>query len=111
MFIGTEGWIHVDRSSIQTDPPSILQSSIASSEIQLARSDNHARNMLDCVKTRRRPVSHIDAAYAVETICQVSAIAAKLGRRLRWDPASERFVDDKGANRLLSRAMRSPWHL
>lgn len=111
VFVGTEGWIHVDRSRIQADPPSILQSTVAASEIHLAKSDNHARNMLDCVKTRGRPVSHIDAAYAVETICQVSAIAAKLRRRLRWDPAAERFVDDQDANRLLSRAMRSPWHL
>ena len=111
VFVGTEGWIHVDRSGINADPRSVLQSSIGPVEIHLAKSDNHARNMLDCVKSRGRPVSHIDAACAVDTICQVSAIAAKLGRQLQWDPDSERFDGDKTANALLWRAMRSPWHL
>jgi len=111
VFVGTEGWVHVDRSGIYADPPGLLQSSIGPTEIRLPKSDNHGRDLLDCVKTRGRPVSHIDSAYAVETICQVSAIAAKLGRRLRWDAGGERFVDDRIANTLLSRAMRSPWHL
>ena len=111
VFVGTEGWIHVDRSGIHADPQSVLQSSIGPTEIHLAKSDNHARDTLDCVKSRGRPVSHIDSAYAVETICQVSAIAAKLERQLQWDPQSERFIDDETANALLSRAMRSPWHM
>ncbi len=111
VFVGTEGWIHVDRSGINANPQTLLQSSIGPAEIHLAKSDNHAGNMLDCVMTREQPVSHIEAAFAVDTICQVSAIAAKLGRRLRWDARGERFVGDETANLLLSRAMRSPWHL
>jgi hypothetical protein len=35
----------------------------------------------------------------------------KLGRKVHWDPDSEKFVDDPEANRYLSRPMRSPWHL
>ncbi len=111
VFIGTEGWIHVDRSQIAATPKTLLQSSIGPTEIHLAKSDHHARNMLDCVKSRARPISHIDSAYAVDTICQVSAITAKLGRRLQWDAATDRFVDDAPANKLLSRAMRGPWHV
>jgi len=111
VFVGSEGWVHVDRSGIWADPPSLLQSSIGPTEIHLPKSDNHGRDLLECVRTRGRPVSDIDSAYAVETLCQVSAIAAKLQRPLRWDAGGERFVDDPIANNLLSRAMRSPWHL
>lgn len=111
VFVGTEGWVHVDRSHVAAQPPTLLQSSIAAGEVRLTKSDNHARNLLDCVRTRGRPVSDFEAAYAVDTICQLSAIAARLGRPLRWDARGERFVDDAAANVLLSRAMRDPWRL
>jgi len=35
----------------------------------------------------------------------------RLGRKVRWDPDRERFVADPEADRMLSRAMRAPWHL
>jgi len=38
-------------------------------------------------------------------------IAYRLRRKLRWDPPSERFVDDDEANRLLQVAYREPWRL
>ncbi|HUS92383.1 MAG TPA: hypothetical protein VM695_11065 [Phycisphaerae bacterium] len=41
----------------------------------------------------------------------VGNIAMDLGKKLRWDPAAERFPDDDTANGLLSRALREPWHL
>ena len=38
-------------------------------------------------------------------------IAYLVGRKLRWDPAVERFLGDDEANRLLDRAYRDPWDL
>jgi len=52
-----------------------------------------------------------DSALAAEVVCQARAIALELERLLEWDPAGERFVGDAEANRMLSRAMRAPWHL
>jgi hypothetical protein len=34
-----------------------------------------------------------------------------LGQPLDWDPVAERFSNNEVANRMLSRSMRSPWHL
>jgi hypothetical protein len=33
-----------------------------------------------------------------------------LKRNMKFDPVKERFIGDEEANRLLSRAMREPWH-
>ena len=38
-------------------------------------------------------------------------IAMLLGRKVKWDPAAERFIGDAGANRLLARPLRGPWRL
>jgi hypothetical protein len=44
-------------------------------------------------------------------IGHLGLIAMKLGRKVRWNPVAERFVDDPEADRLLARPMRGHWHL
>ena len=68
-------------------------------------------DFVDCVKSRGETINSTDSAPAVEAVCRASAIAVDMGRLLKWDPADECFVGDAEANRMLSRAMRSPWHL
>ena len=106
---GTKGWIWVSRDGLRSDPPSLLQTVIKPSEKRVIFSNDHRRNFLDCIRTRRQPISPIGAAVQDETICQQADIAMRLQRKLRWDPKAERFIDDDQANRLLSRAIRSPW--
>ena len=43
------------------------------------------------------------------TLVNLAKIAVRLGRRLRFDGARERFVGDEEANRLIDEPMRSPW--
>mgnify|MGYP000882389215 CR=1 FL=1 len=111
LFEGTEGWIYVSRDGIHTHPASLLKTVIGPNEIQFPRSTDHRRNFLDCVRTRRQPLSPIEAAVRSDTICHQADIAMRLKRRLQWDPHLELFVGDEQANRMLSRTMRSPWHL
>lgn len=80
-------------------------------EIHLERSDSHSGNWLDCIATRRRPVMDVEIGHRVTTWPHLGNIAYALGRKLRWDPASERFGDDAQANRLLEAAYRQPWRL
>jgi predicted dehydrogenase len=110
-FEGTDGWVHVDRSGINVHPKELLQTEFGPNDLRLPVSGNHVRNLLDCVKTRSKPVAHIDDAVQGDILCQISDIAIRLEQKLRWDPKKERFADNDAANRRLSRAMRSPWTL
>jgi predicted dehydrogenase len=110
-FEGTEGWIWVDREGFESSPKSLLTSVIAPVEIHLYRSDDHHRNFLDCVRSRKPTVTPASVAHRSIMIGHLGLIAMKLGRKLRWDPGTERFLDDPEADRLLSRPMRSPWQL
>ena len=110
-FEGTDGWVLVDRARILAHPKSLLDIEWGPNDTRLYESNNHARNLLDCVRSRKDTICPIDVAVQADTLCQISDIAIRLGQKLRWDPASERFVDNDAANRRLARAMRSPWRL
>jgi predicted dehydrogenase len=111
LFLGDEGWVIASRGGIDAHPKSLLSATINSNEIHLPLSNNHRRNFLDCVKTRQKTVCPIETAVRSDTICHLDDIAIRLGRKLRWDPEKEEFVNDEQANRMLRRPMRSPWHL
>jgi predicted dehydrogenase len=110
-FEGAEGWVHIDRSGINAHPKELLQTEFGPNEIRLTESNNHARNLLDCVKSRAQTICPIDAAVQADIVCQISDIVIRLEQKLRWDPAKERFVNNDAANRRLVRSMRSPWRL
>ena len=110
-FEGSDGWIFVSRSRIDAYPESLLSSAIGPNEIHLYKSDDHKQNFLDCVRTRSQTVAPVEVAHRSIMIGQLGVIALKLGRRVRWDPQRERFINDPEADRLLSRPMRSPWYL
>jgi hypothetical protein len=110
-FVGSEGWVSVDRQGIYADPPSLLESETGPAEIHLYESRDHRQNFLDCVKNRTATVSPIEAAIRSDTISHLCDIAIRVGRKITWDPEREIIVGDEEASRMLTRAMRSPWHL
>jgi len=111
-FIGTEGWIHITGGgTLIANPTDVLKSSIGPNDIHLYASPGHHRNFLDCIKIRRPAAACAEIGHHATTTCNLVEISARLGRKLRWNPTTERFVNNEAADRLLSRAMRSPWHV
>lgn len=68
-------------------------------------------NFIDGIRTQRETAAPVEAAHRSSTIRAIGAICLPLGRKLRWDPRTERFLGDDEANRLLARAPRDPWKL
>lgn len=113
-FEGTEGWLGNRgwRAPLQAEPESLLDSVIGPNEIHLYTCPGgEQRNFLDCVKSRKPCYFPPEIGQRCFTIAHVGNISMLLGRKLRWDPDKEQFVNDEQAGRLLSRSMRSPWHL
>jgi predicted dehydrogenase len=78
---------------------------------KIFRSPGHSENFEDCIRTREKPIMHMEAAHRVSTLCILGNIGFQLQRPLDWDPVNERFRNDEEANRMLSRPGRGPWHL
>jgi len=125
-YEGTDGWIFVTRGNyratdsdpvsqdqtnkpLQASDPKILTSVIGPNEIHLYKSDNQQGNWLDCIKSRQEPISPVEIGHRACTVCLVTHIAMKLGRKLYWDPDKERFVNDDEANSMLTRPQRAPY--
>ncbi|MEM6471304.1 MAG: Gfo/Idh/MocA family oxidoreductase [Planctomycetota bacterium] len=70
---------------------------------------DHARNFLDCVKTREEPNADVEIGHRSTTMSLIANISLSVGRRLEWNAAQERFVDDAEANDLLHYEYRDPW--
>ncbi len=112
VFEGSDGWARVQRGDLATNPASLAEAEANSFPIQLKNSTDHVRNFLESVASRQPAISPIEDAVWGDTLCQISDIAARLGRKLTFDFATERFLNDADANRRLEvREMRAPWKL
>jgi predicted dehydrogenase len=110
-FEGTEGWVCAwyapDR--LEAEPKSILTAQVKPEDFPFVL-ENEKRNFLNCVKTRGQTLEDAEVGHRSSSVAQLGYIACQVGRKLKWDPAAERFVGDDEANRLLSLPPgRAPW--
>ena len=110
-FVGTKGTLYVDRGKIESDPANILEAKIGPDDFHVEPSDNHYRNWIDAVRSRKKPICDVEIGHRSATVCELGQIGYDLRRPLDWDPVKERFVNDDDANKLLSRPLRDPWKL
>jgi myo-inositol 2-dehydrogenase / D-chiro-inositol 1-dehydrogenase len=125
-YEGTEGWIFVTRGSYTASPsdpvsktnnaealtasnPDLPGSVIKENETHLYVSNEQHGNWLDCIKSRSEPISPVEKGHRACTVCLITHIAMKLGRKLYWNPEKEVFINDTEANSMLSRNQRYPY--
>lgn len=124
-YEGSEGWIFVSRgdyAATSSDPtskvrskaldasdPKILSSVIGANEIHLYHSDDQHGNWLDCIETRKEPISPIEIGHRACTVCLITHVAMKVPRKLTWDSTKEDFGKDAEANAWLRRSQRAPF--
>ncbi len=108
-FVGTEGSVYVDDDGkIETEPKSLLAQRKFGAGYPQA---NHVRNFLDCIKARRSPIAPPEGAHRANSTCQIANICQEFGRKLTFDPKTEKFVGDPMADRKLARTIREPWRI
>jgi predicted dehydrogenase len=108
-FEGTDGTIYVDRGALESKPGEILTTPLKEGDFRVYPSSDHARNWLDCVRTRKDPICTAEIGHHSATICHLGNIGYALRRTLKWDPKKEQFTGDDEANKLLDYEPRAPW--
>jgi len=69
----------------------------------------HMLDLLAAIDSRGKPVADIEQGYISTTACILANLSMKLGRSLRFNPATNVVEGDEEATRLLKRPYRAPW--
>jgi predicted dehydrogenase len=116
LFEGTEGRIFVNRGRITGKPVEDLVSSPlpdgALEEVYKNRSlVDHVTNFFEAVAARKEPISDVFSHHRALSTCHLAGIAARLGRKIEWDPKDERIIGDDPAQAFVSRAKRQGYEI
>jgi predicted dehydrogenase len=63
------------------------------------------------VKSRQKFALNEENGHRSCTLVNLAKMAIRLGRPLRFNPTTQRFIDDEDGNRLIHEPMRAPWHV
>ncbi len=111
IFHGERGSLDVSRSRVVASDPKLLSEALPANAKRVQKSTNHHTDFFEAIRKGSRPVADVSYGHRTNTVCLIADIAMRLNRPLRWDPVKEEFIGDEVANRMRSRAMRSPWSL
>jgi hypothetical protein len=110
-FEGTAGRLYIDRGKLTAEPESVLEEPLGEKDAHVPRTKGHHRDWIDCIRSRGRPIAHVEAGARTATLCHLTNLAYWNRRALRWDPQSWKFIGDAEADTWLDRPRRDPWHL
>jgi predicted dehydrogenase len=111
-FEGDNGWIWVNRNEILAGDDALLSTPLPAGAQRLYKSDDHIGNFFQCVRSRQSPAADVETGHRSVSLCHLGNIALRLGRKLQWDHAREKFTGEGAAedNRWLAREMRRPYN-
>ena len=116
LFEGTEGRIFVNRGRLTGTPAEELKSNpLPEGAVEAVYKDkqltNHAQNFFNCVADRTEPVSDVFSHHRALSTCHLAGIAARLGRKIKWDPAKEQVIGDNQAQSMVAREKRKGFEI
>lgn len=112
LFEGSKGRIFVNRQKIVGKPIEENWDEGKFSQQDLVNFykgkafEGHKKNFYRCIREGGLPVSDVFTHVQAMSTCHLAAIAARLGRVIKWDPKSETIIDDEQAASFMKRERR-----
>ncbi|HJO03258.1 MAG TPA: Gfo/Idh/MocA family oxidoreductase [Acidobacteriota bacterium] len=119
-FVGENGTLVVDRDKWEVLPETSTDDDGAQYKtpalpVQLRDDggglDEHTANFVECMKSRARPRADVQVGRDTAVVSHLGNVAFRTGDRVKWDPATVRFVDHPEADAYLKARYRAPWEL
>ena len=114
-FIGENGWIEVTRGGFNASDESWKPAPVAAAEgeaeMPYETKVPHQARFIEAVKTRVDPNVTVEIGHSSATVCNLGNIAYDLGRPVKWNPATQTFVDDAEAESRMEYQYRAGYTL
>ena len=113
-WIGTEGWVWVDRGGFDASNPDWKKGKSLPEElrkVKLIESPGHWRNHLDSIRSGQPTIAPAQTAHHSAIPGHLGLISMLTGRKINWDVKHEKIIGDAEASKLLTREYRAPYHL
>lgn len=108
-FHGSNGTLLTDYSSHQILPEGDRMKDMETPSQSIAPSPGHELEWVECIKSRKQPSCNPGYHIKVDAPIQMSVLAMKLGRSIRFDGDTEQIVGDEEAAKLAIPEYRAPW--
>ncbi len=97
-FWGDKGWIEVSREHYLASDESLMPAKVEETEGAYETKVPHLENFIEAIKSKSDPVVPVEVGHSSCTVCTLGNIAYDLGRPIKWNPATQTFVDDVEAS-------------
>lgn len=128
-FFGTEGEVQVNRgkftfkrgdemlasftgqkdTSCAAEVQKAERAFLQDAKIKLYVSKNHLSDFLECVQSRKKPITSEQVGGHSAICCHLMNLVYYHGQKLQWDPAKFTLVGGTGDPQWLTRDYRNPW--
>ncbi|WP_310821096.1 Gfo/Idh/MocA family protein [Stratiformator vulcanicus] len=107
---GTKGRIFVNRGALEGSPVEDMKSNPlpdgAVEAVYGGEPTTHMANFMQCVKSRKTPISDVASHVRAINTCHLGNIALRLNRTVKWDAAREEIIGDELARNMQGREQR-----
>jgi hypothetical protein len=117
LFEGTKGKIFVNRGKIEGTPIQEKWDEGKYTEDDVIalykgkKPEGHKDNFFRCIREGGLPLSDVFSHVQAMNTCHLTAIAARLGRKITWDPQAEKIVGDDQAAKFFARQRREGFEI
>ncbi len=116
LFEGTKGRFFVNRGRLSGRPVEELKDNpLPEGAVEEVYGGpipkNHSVNFIECMRSRKQPISDVWSHNRMLEICHLSNIAMRLGREVNWDPEKREIVGDSEANSFLAKESRKGYEI
>jgi predicted dehydrogenase len=122
-FYGAQGKVYVNRGKFELwlgeekkagDTKAcdeVAKQYLTDKSVRLYNSSDHKGDWLACIRSRKPPICDVEIGARTVTVCHLVNLAYYHGRRMLWNPRTERFLNRMGDPKWLDVPYREPWKL